>query len=974
MSAALIEVLHLPGLVRLRTTLAVPPDRLRPVIATRSGRAWLDHDLPYAVPGVGHGLCLDIPCDLSPHRLTPGRRLQLWACGFLLHEEALTPDPAFTGAIDGIDDYDVTAWIALAGEQALPEVRLSVDGHDIARMLEINSGNLLTQGLTASLPESCLDGRRHRIEITIEGQVVASRHWRSQAKFTAALNHRHLSLRFADPALRRGAVTISAQADGHTLWRQTIDPSGADLEWSLPDSASTITLSAGAHAQRVIAALHPMNDAVTRARRRARALLLADAAGSAAARTIDRAALNIAPSGHAGHRSDVSGNVRGVTVIVPVYRGALETQSCLASLAASAEAGDAINAIIVVNDASPDPAIATILQAFAAPGAPIPRIVLHQDHNQGFAAAINRALADAMPDHDVILLNADTIVPEFFATRLRAAAHSRPDIASATPLSNAGSVLGHPDPQADNALTGGETMAWDAALEAALSEPLIIPTGIGFCLYLKREALDDTGTFGLEWGHGYCEEVDWCLRARDRGWSHVAARDVAVFHHASVSFGARQREVLLARNHKLLERRYPEYTGEIRQFLQRDALAPLRAEAFCRLIAEADSDCLLHFTHDMGGGTAILVASLAQRFTGQGGTNLICSRVHDDFRGEDVYVIRWTNRGLALRLPHAEITQFVETLRAHQPSLGILIHSLTGVGPAIRVIAELPVPYSIYAHDYQWICPRVVLVDQTGLHCGEPGLRYCQLCVRANPIHDFAGEEAAIRADLPAWIGENTRLLERAQSVLIPSQDAFVRLRRHFPHAALRVLPHPERQISTRITRAPDTAEVTRIAVCGGLSVQKGRDVVLRLCRAIQRESAPLAIGIFGAIEESHLFDGIACATLHGPYGRETLACDLDAFDPHFVFFPAVWPETWCFALSDIWAAGYPAVAFDIGAIAERIRATGAGVLLPFEPLADLIAPLCKARDEAGRLHGLDFAIAPDAADDPARELFGQSR
>jgi glycosyltransferase involved in cell wall biosynthesis len=44
------------------------------------------------------------------------------------------------------------------------------------------------------------------------------------------------------------------------------------------------------------------------------------------------------------------------------------------------------------------------------------------------------------------------------------------------------------------------------------------------------------------------------------------------------------------------------------------------------------------------------------------------------------------------------------------------------------------------------------------------------------------------------------------------------------------------------------------------------------------------------------------------------------------------------YVLSEAWAAGYPVVALDIGAPAERIRAEGGGLLLPFAS-ADRHAP-----------------------------------
>ena len=42
-----------------------------------------------------------------------------------------------------------------------------------------------------------------------------------------------------------------------------------------------------------------------------------------------------------------------------------------------------------------------------------------------------------------------------------------------------------------------------------------------------------------------------------------------------------------------------------------------------------------------------------------------------------------------------------------------------------------------------------------------------------------------------------------------------------------------------------------------------------------------------------------------------------------------IWPETWCYTLTQAWLAGLNVLAFDIGAPADRIRRTGRGRLCP---------------------------------------------
>ena len=52
---------------------------------------------------------------------------------------------------------------------------------------------------------------------------------------------------------------------------------------------------------------------------------------------------------------------------------------------------------------------------------------------------------------------------------------------------------------------------------------------------------------------------------------------------------------------------------------------------------------------------------------------------------------------------------------------------------------------------------------------------------------------------------------------------------------------------------------------------------------------------------------------------------------------PAIWPETWCYALSELWMAGLPVLAFDHGAPAERIRRAARGWLVPLGTRLDMV-------------------------------------
>ena len=67
-------------------------------------------------------------------------------------------------------------------------------------------------------------------------------------------------------------------------------------------------------------------------------------------------------------------------------------------------------------------------------------------------------------------------------------------------------------------------------------------------------------------------------------------------------------------------------------------------------------------------------------------------------------------------------------------------------------------------------------------------------------------------------------------------------------------------------------------------------------------------------------------------------------------FLPSIWPETWCYALSDAWEAGLDVAVLDIGTPAERVRRTGRGWVLPLNlPAARVNDTLLNLQALAGR-------------------------
>lgn len=262
-----------------------------------------------------------------------------------------------------------------------------------------------------------------------------------------------------------------------------------------------------------------------------------------------------------------------VDVLVPVYEGLEETLECLHSVLHHRHHNRTEHRLVVLDDATPNAALREALEAMAQAG----NIhYVRQPTNLGFIRNTNRGMA-LSPNRDVVWLNADTRVHGNWLDRLREAAYQTDDIASVTPFTNNGELMSFPASRISHDMPSAEVQAEIDQLAAQISEGAVeIETGCGFCLYIKRSALDNVGYLDeVQLLRGYGEETDWCLRARSLGWRHMGAPNIFVAHQGGISFGD-EKPLRVAHNNAILRRRYPDAEARYKTFCLRDPLRPTR--------------------------------------------------------------------------------------------------------------------------------------------------------------------------------------------------------------------------------------------------------------------------------------------------------------------------------------------------------------------------------------------------------------
>jgi len=281
----------------------------------------------------------------------------------------------------------------------------------------------------------------------------------------------------------------------------------------------------------------------------------------------------VAPAEHKAPQ----GKRPAVSIVIPVYRDIALVQACIGSVLASLPRNRTAAKIVVIDDASPEPALSAWLDTLAA-GRKI--TLLRNPRNLGFIEAVNRGLRQH-PQHDVLLLNADTLVHGDWIDRLGKSLYSAPDIASVSPWSNNGEITSFPTiAQAAPAPDAAQLAQLDQAAAALRAQgqtaDVELPSCCGFVMLIRRRVLDQIGMLdGAGMVRGYNEEVDWCMRARAAGWRHLAAVGVFIGHAGTVSFGA-EKTLRVAQNRSVINTRYPGYQKEYARFKREDPLRNAR--------------------------------------------------------------------------------------------------------------------------------------------------------------------------------------------------------------------------------------------------------------------------------------------------------------------------------------------------------------------------------------------------------------
>ncbi len=611
-----------------------------------------------------------------------------------------------------------------------------------------------------------------------------------------------------------------------------------------------------------------------------------------------------------------------VDVIVPVYKGKAETLRCIFNVLRYAQ--QTPFELVVINDASPVAGLADELAELADRHH---FTFINNATNMGYVRSVNLGMGRRL-ERDVVLLNADTQPCNNWLDRLRATAGSDSRIATVTPLSNNATICSYPVFDRDNPcpLEISHVQLDDIARKVNDGQAVESPTAVGFCMYIKRECLNDIGWFDESaFNLGYGEENDFCQRAIRNNWKHVIAPNIFVWHWGARSFkgvkGKRIRKAL-----KVVKKRYPNYSADVAAFVTADPLrAARRRMDEARFSRQVSNLNVLVVTHNRGGGTERSITEHGRRLHRKGAIlyfltpsgNRHCARL---------------SSLQASHLPNLDPVDFrspgslLKILKKYRINR-VHVHQLVDFDDAApRVIAtcakQAGVRLEVFVHDYQAVCPRINMVDSSGVYCGAPDEKSCNACLKKKRPGATAGSDTDIRS----WRRRYADLFTAAAKVSVPDRDVKTRIGRWFPDCRVAVRPpeslgFPGRKQAPYLMRP---GEPLRIVVVGAIVPIKGFHVLKACARDVQKRRLPIEFIVMGYTKNDRAITRLG-VTVTGRYCDGEAVETLQLLAPDMVWLPSIWPETYSYTLSLALSSGADIAAFGLGAIARRLRSAGRG-------------------------------------------------
>lgn len=635
-----------------------------------------------------------------------------------------------------------------------------------------------------------------------------------------------------------------------------------------------------------------------------------------------------------------------VSIVIPIYKDISSLKKCIDSIFKSKT--NIKYKLVLINDASPEPKINQYLRKWSASELVT---VLTNSINLGFVKSANKGLF-YHGNSDCVLLNSDTEVNHYWLDRLYNAAYSEDDIATVTPLSNNSELTSFPIIHHNNSLP--ESYPWqkidNIAAQINNKRYVEIPSGVGFCFYIKRACLTECGGLNeYDILRGYGDEAEFCSRIAEKGWKSVCSTNLYVAHLGGKSFNHEKRKLALE-NMGFLEKRYPDYKANYLQFIQYDPLRKFRYVIEKQLLSKypkCDKLLLLGMEQSI---------SDQELFEAINKNRSIYWFKPEYYRNELLFRLgrdrELTPANFIYRLPE-EKDRLVDDLK----NLHIPFLEYRDVLHYIPFLTDLPgqlkCPYSIYPNDYALVCPRIYLTKGGEQICSGPKFNNCMSCLEREGTlfeYSFNNIKKTLPADKDCNLPLNNNLtsdlthmridsfIDKAQYLKVDSDLSASIFRQSFPKVNICInnltFLH-KKTIDWR--RKKSRGDVLKVAIPHDVGAFSGFGLLLKLAKHVSLNNLNIEFLVFGHTINDSSLQSTGKVLVNKSLKAEDYKHLEQRYDCVTSLFLFRWPTPLMNELIFCLENNLNVAAYNVGLFAEQFNQDARFLLLPLDANIDTI-------------------------------------
>ena len=623
-----------------------------------------------------------------------------------------------------------------------------------------------------------------------------------------------------------------------------------------------------------------------------------------------------------------------VDIVIPIYNAFDFTKKCIETVIENTDLKT--HTLVLVNDKSPDEKILPMLKKFVEDNSELNIDLIDSKENNGFVKSVNIGMSYSQ--NDVVLLNSDTEVTKNWLNKMIETAYVAQNVATVTPLSNNATLASIPNFLEENTLPNYITLEEYSKLVEECSFNIYpeLTTAHGFCMYIRRDAIDEVGLFDSEtFGKGYGEENDFSYRCIRAGLVNLLCDNTFIYHKGTQSFTEEKEE--LAKSHwKILTEKYPQNVEMNNDLCIYNPYSYIQDNIKYNLANKYRKNMLIvaHEFFDLKnklvGGTVQHIYDLISEVR----KDINC---HVFFYNNGKYVVKSFFENSTSEMIIGNIISY-ENAKTYNWQYKLILQKLFSVlnidfvhihhmanhyFDLPELLIEKKIPYLVSLHDFYLICPTIVLLENGKKYCVDNEKRNCEECLQ---------NLKSIESDafINKWRKLACELLKNAQKVIVPNSSAKEIFNKFYKDLDIKVIEHGmNKHEFLSAENMVEHGDKKNIAFLGGLNPSKGLNFMKDLIEKSNNNEIPYNIHLFGKASEWEINKSTGNYIFHDTYNRNEVAKILKENNIDLILLLAIWPETYSYTLTEAVISEIPVLALSYGALEERINKNGIGWLLP---------------------------------------------